>query len=75
MLIYVYIYMYIYIYVHIYMYTFQQHAKTDECKYSIEFEYMKYVRALADDTPYPFENEVFKSQCPTASNKYRPMVR
>jgi hypothetical protein len=57
------------------MYTFQQHAKTDECKYSIEFEYMKYVRALADDTPYPFENEVFKSQCPTASNKYRPMVR
>jgi len=50
-----------------------KHAKTEECKYSIEYEYMKYVRAMADDTPYPFEDEVFKTQCPIASDKYHPM--
>jgi hypothetical protein len=35
---------------------------------------MKYVRALADDNPYPFEDEAFVTQCPSASIKHHPLV-
>jgi len=49
-------------------------AKTEYCKGWIEFEYMKHIRAIAEESPLPFEDIMFHSQCPDAWDKHPPMV-
>ena len=36
---------------------------------------MKYVRALAEESPFPFEDVFFHSQCSSAFDQLEPMVR
>ena len=36
---------------------------------------MKYYRALAEEIPFPFEDEYFHTQCSTASSVNDPLVR
>ncbi len=53
--------------------TFQQKAVTNECKRKIEFEFMKYIRALTEESPFPFENILFHSQC-QRNISHQPLV-
>ncbi len=46
-----------------------QKAKTDNCRRQIEFEYMKYMRSLSEERPFPFEEIYFHTQCASASEK------
>lgn len=43
-----------------------RNAHSQWCLRSIEFEYMKHVRAIAEESPFPFENILYRTQCPTA---------
>ena len=49
-----------------------QKAETVECKKRIEFEFMKYVRALIGETAYPFEDVLYYSQCKHV--EFKPQV-
>ena len=40
-------------------------TKTDECRRKIEIEYMRQLRVVAEESPYPFEDVYFHTQCPT----------
>jgi hypothetical protein len=40
-------------------------TKTDECRRKIETEYMRQLRVVAEESPYPFEDVYFHTQCPT----------
>ena len=50
-----------------------QGTKTLECKQEVEFEFMKYIRAYYDETPLPFEEIFFHSQCPDMPHDMPPM--
>ena len=39
-------------------------ATSASCKRKIEIEYMRQFRVIAEESPYPFENVFFHSQCP-----------
>jgi hypothetical protein len=45
------------------------------CKQKIEFEFMKHVRALAEESVYPFENVNFETQCKNVSAAHPAVVR
>ena len=45
------------------------------CKQKIEFEFMKHMRALAEESVYPFENVNFETQCKNISAAHPPVVR
>ena len=45
------------------------HAHSAECKSLIEVEYMKHLQAIAEERPFPFENILFSSLCPSLDRK------
>lgn len=47
-------------------------ARTDDCKMRIEFEYMKEMRVVSEERPYPFEDVFFHSQCERTYTESRP---
>ena len=54
-----------------------ENAFSHDCKKRIEFEYMRYFQALAHETPMPFEDEFFHTQCvktETAEISHDPLV-
>ena len=43
-----------------------KNAVTSSCKSKIEFEFMKHIRALAEEGAFPFEDILFTSMCPAS---------
>ncbi len=48
-------------------------ARSVECKRRIEVEFMKHIRAVSEESPFPFEDVLYHSQCPKVSHP--PLVR
>jgi hypothetical protein len=42
-----------------------RNAVTSSCKARIEFEFMKHIRAIAEESAFPFEDILFTSLCPS----------
>jgi hypothetical protein len=51
-----------------------QKTSTVECRAWVEFEYMRYIRSQMDETPFPFEDVMYHSQCDSAWAKHPPIV-
>jgi len=43
----------------------QAKATTKECRRRIEFEYVSYLRSLAEESPFHFETIWYHTQCPS----------
>ena len=50
-------------------------AVTLECKQKVEHDYMRYLRSFAGETPFPFEDVFFYSQCKKIEHKYQVIGR
>lgn len=45
-----------------------------ECRNLIEFEQMKYIKAMLEESPFPFEDIMFHSQCSDSEVTVPPLV-
>lgn len=49
-------------------------AHSEHCRGWIEYEFMKHIRAIAEESPLPFEDVMFHTQCPDVWAKNPPLV-